>query len=869
MKKNIYSLFALSALVAGSSFVSCYDEESVELPVVGPDPNKELVSFTSEDGQVGTRAGLHASASTKIVARIKSVDNETTSGHTKGANRYTRTVLLAGGELAADHDDNTLHKLLNDKHSDVSYSAPEYYRYWDDAYGRYAQLSVFAVAVPGKSAADVLSDDILAGIAGCSGSSHTVTNITDGATKVSEANPYWFIEPTENESCKWSVPTDAQTATTNAEKDLCYSNNIKVDGEKGVYKFKWGTSNSWEPDALTGGQMQWRPKESGSTVGKFDQGNLIFKHALCKITINLNEGKGFSATNTEDFKFNGSSNVELLSFPYTGSLNVEAGEWTIHATDGYGNILKLEDVATQNSSLLTVTGLTLPDKVMWTDDDESINNKNALHFVIDDNDYYVTCGQIAQAIRTYYAPTLSDGTTTNPNKNDKYANFTQMKQGEHYVINITVGKTQIDKITAQLIGWEEVNTANIDPSNAYVKINLEERKSTNDNFKTYVDADKDKFDIYRKESVLDALSTNYDSYITDYNAFADYDWVTGYTTDGKATKNYTNNVWATEWYWPNSLTYYHFRVAGATGDEGASGTPTVVKNEDDGDYYVIKGGKFASSTDSPSDYKDYIWGAPFTDIKTKDIDADVTKSDPFVYTAENGFNQQEKDSEGKVTKSQIYKAIGPTSDKINMMLFHMTSQVFFNVQTTTDGGKVALQQTIDGTTENTKVEILRFYQNGTVLMGTGRVDATGDLTDAQQIEFKEYKPETSEKGALSTSQYGVVPQLLDRYPGGDATDGNEYKVGIRITTPDGNQYVIQDISKVYASVSDINLKNPYQVGTGDNANKYLINRWYPGYRYTYTITITKTQIKNITAQLVGWEVVNGDLGNIDLEGTVF
>ena len=85
---------------------------------------------------------------------------------------------------------------------------------------------------------------------------------------------------------------------------------------------------------------------------------------------------------------------------------------------------------------------------------------------------------------------------------------------------------------------------------------------------------------------------------------------------------------------------------------------------------------------------------------------------------------------------------------------------------------------------------------------------------------------------------------------------------MRITTPDGNQYIVKDLSTCTASVTANNLANPYTPATGTN---YIINAWYPNYKYNYTVTIKKTGVERITAAVVNWEDVIGDLGTIDLE----
>ena len=158
-------------------------------------------------------------------------------------------------------------------------------------------------------------------------------------------------------------------------------------------------------------------------------------------------------------------------------------------------------------------------------------------------------------------------------------------------------------------------------------------------------------------------------------------------------------------------------------------------------------------------------------------------------------------------------------------------------------------------------------------VGNGLVEpTTTTLTTTDNFQFDQHVPEvpatesSQAVAAYSDFKYGVVPQVLS------GTYGNEntpYQVGIRINTPDGNQYVIKDLSSVVVEASAIsskNMNNPYtKITSGTNNGKYTINRWYPGYKYTYTVKIKKTGIESITAQLVDWETVTGDLGTITLE----
>lgn len=830
MKTNLKFTLPMLAIAATGTLYSCADKEEIinnteEIEQVGSE--KELISFTSEGGGVITRAsGFGGSANTQIVMRIKSEDSRTTPGTT----RYTRTVASATPTCSSTHE-----VALTGTHSDVNFTGNQQ-RYWDDAYGRFAKLSVYAVAVPGFSADAVLDPGIL----------------QDGANGSFVNDTQWFTEATENETFTWTLPKDAQTADVVNKKDICYSNNIRLstseytisDTEKGVYRPGYSTGSSAWSWTLEKGQMQWNAQTTGSTTGKFDKGHLVFYHALSKITINLkeasNEGgnKGFDNTKNTDFKFKDGTNVKLLNFPYENKFDLATGKWGDYSADACkkDNIAKLYETTTgtpDNITTHTLVGLVVPGKDLFTD------TNNSLSFIIDDNEYFVTGKQIAEAIREYYKV---GGQHENDNNAASYRVFTTMKQGEHYVINITVAKSKIDAMTAQLVDWETVTADISEPSNAYVNIQVEERTNTSQ-YDKYV-TDEYTFDFYRAAYTASDIQINDNA-----NGVNNYDWKTGYVASttsvdsDKATKTYdnTDKKWSTNWVWPDNKTFYHFRMVGNT--EGTSTSPsgvTVNKNSD-GDYFEITSGKITGST-----YKDYTWGAPFKRNSGNKWDYDTTY----------GF-----DGKNPSSNHQIYKAIGATNDKINLMMFHMTSQIFLKVKTTTSDDKVVLHTDA----KETKVELLSFYKNGTVLLGNGLVKPTETdaLTENDDFEFDAYTAQTTEAPAFSTFKYGVVPQALS-----GTKNSSAYTIGIRITTPDGNQYVVKDISQVLAASGDItsnNLNIPYEKGTGENASKYVINRWYPGYQYTYTVTIKKTGIVNITAQLVDWETVTGNLGEITLE----
>lgn len=878
MKTNYKLTLPILALAATSALYSCSDKDSWYENGL-PDPDKELIDFTGTNGGI-TRAGVITRAAgdgtgslislgenTKIAMRIKS------EGKNTGDVRYTVTEMkVKDADVTSCSDQlHTSGLGTTNPHDHLEYLDATSYRYWDDAFGRDAKLSVYAIAVPGKS-----PDNFSNNLKGKTSNGANVVN--------QETNPNWFTQTTEDETFEWEVNSDnGQTSTTIEDQDICYSNNIRkrnpIDGGDqdnaypGVYRFNY-SNNNWGFLRMEAGRMTWigqdnkaMAENSTSTAGRFDQGHLIFKHALSKVTINIKEATdtddkkyGFDNSSSNDFRFTVSGkNVELINFPVKSTFDLASASWLATPTTST-NISFLNETTNSTAAAIqtrTVTGLVIPGKKLWE------VNDNAMRFVIDDNDYYVTCHQIAKAIREYYD---TGGAGAGHERANDLKSFETMKQGDHYVINITVSKTKIENITAQLIDWEEVNTNDIDPKNSYITVNL---NRTGSNVTTVTDGYK--FNLYRAGNT-DILNPNETGNGDFYNSKLHFNWKTGYTSANtedatgadtdKATKKYEESKWKTEWFWPDNQTYYHIRAVG--NEEGTSNTPSNVsikKNSSTGDYFKITSGKIS---ENGSSYKDYTWGAPFVQ---------KTSGAKFFYNKNKGFDATSKDdnttddsSNPNQNNHQIYKAIGaadPATQNINLMMFHMTSQITLELTTSTDNDRVNLG-------DGTKVELLNFYKDGTVLVGNGLVKAT--TTSVQdKDEFKNLPDKhedyngTTPTPEKSVFEYGVVPQPLSFTHTPSGGTSTSYKIGIRITTADNNQYVITDLTNVYATVTDNHLNIPYT--DQDSNNKYKITEWFPGYKYIYTVKLLKTGIFSITAQLVDWETVKGDLGNITLEGT--
>lgn len=789
MKKYLnYTLTAL-ALVA---LMACSEDASSPSSGLAPDGGKELIAF-SQEGSAMTRAAMTRSGfdtSTKVVLRIKA------EGATSSDIRYTQAVATASAQTTDDDACNTGYGLVG-THSHLTYAAGQE-RYWDDAFGRDSKLTVYAVAVPNKS--NIIADNIL------------------DQTSPTTVSPGWYTVATENTKINWQVST-IQTATTRPDEDITYSNNIRTSEtvNKGRYHQEYNSATSNWDKSMEVGRMIWQPKTvtTSETTGKFDQGHLVFKHALSWITIVLKEGSGFDNDSNTDFVWTNPStqNITLKGFPTSGKLDVSTGVWSDMVTNV--DITQLDETTgtPANQTTRQLEAIVLPQTNLYS------TTANVIEFEIDNAKYYVTGTQIAEAVRDFYK---IGGDHASDAHAAEYRNFTTMEAGKHYFVNLTVSKKGVSNVTAAILDWETVNSSDATPDNVYCTFTFEDRG-------TKWDADDAaKFNLYR------AAKTASD-YITGTTE-ANYNWTTGYSNT-PATKSYDTNHWkTTDWFWPNNLTYYHFRAAG-TG-ASASGNPSITTDATNGDFFPITSGTIDGGT-----YKDYVWGAPFTY---------VDNTYKIKYDGTNGFALREDG-----TTKQISQALGATNSQINMLLFHVTSQIFVTVKTTTGADKVALKdETKDEADQLTKVEILNFLPNGKVLMGTGAASATDGTRTAN--DYMGAGTWAAESGAtpeqVTAYSYGIVPQNLSW------TTPTAGSIGLRITTPDGNQYVVKDLSTCTATVSDNNLVIPYA-----GSSLYTINAWYPHYQYYYTVTLKQAGVANITAAVVAWETVTGDLGEITLE----
>ena len=128
MKKLFYPLTLALTLLA----TSCTNNQEDITNTTDPS-GKTPISFVGEatTAPAKTRAGFEAN--TQIAMHIRSTKD-------KDNKKETRVLLTAS-------EDKTRNET---SFSAIEAANSDYIRYWDDAYGRDAKLSVFAIAVPGK-----------------------------------------------------------------------------------------------------------------------------------------------------------------------------------------------------------------------------------------------------------------------------------------------------------------------------------------------------------------------------------------------------------------------------------------------------------------------------------------------------------------------------------------------------------------------------------------------------------------------------------------------------------------------------------------------------------------------------------------------
>ena len=741
MLKKANKYIALST-VCVLTISACSTDEGLS---ASDNQNKTPIELSA--GVVGeSPATQHAATRTTVTSGTGSAFSKTTSVYmvlkSENSNNTSDPALYA----------RTIGYLQGGSSTSIKF-ASGYNRYWEDSYSRNSQVSAYAACVPGYY--------LDASVSGTVDGTEDLTTWTVGSSN--EYNNEWSAS---NGTTTLAWPLRSATADNQDtgdfvnSQDLCFSNNLSNLGTDSRLTFSDETK-------------------------KFGSGNLVFNHALTRITFKIKKGDGFTTDDAFAFS-NANENIVLKEFNTSGTFDFTKGEFT--TVNSTSTIQQLAVTKNTDDYDYVLDGIMLPGTNL---NDSTI--ADAISFTIDNNLYQLKKNVLKKAL---------DGKKTSASNlsalDDKY----QMRPGVHYVFTMTVGKKKVSNFTASVVEWETVTAEETTPINARITMTLLENGT-----KKTGTAD---FDLYRSEDIntSSTIDDNYES----------YEWKTGYTpAENKAQlvehASTSGSIYSaqdaadphTDWYWPDNKTFYHFRAVMPKMDD----TWKVIEDTN-GDYITLAAG-FSGS------YKDVCWGAPFA--KT---------DDKLNYgTASRGF-----DGKDDVTTHQLYKAIGPTEETINMIMFHMMSDVTINLTTTTGDDKVDLT--------NAKMQLSNVYSEGKVLMGNGLVVPTGTAGIITN--------ETATAGTYQTPwTYGFIPQSLEN-------------VVLTITTTDGNLYIV-NMEKVLATVGDNIIANPY-TKSGD---KYIIDRWLPNYRYTYTFKLSKAGITQISASLADWENVEAGDDNVQIQ----
>lgn len=663
--------------------------------------------------------------------------------------------------------------------SDISFTASnegnKFVRYWDDAYARKTALSIAAVSTPGygPSAAGASTADSKAWSIGGQTGFQDIAWTAPGSGGI-ESSTYidW---PVGNHSNKGDQSVESPNFIT--YQDLCFSNNI---GDNSQYDLG-NTRIKFDPE-----------------IKKFGKGTLIFNHALSKLTFRIKKGEGFT---DNEFKFNDGTNIKLSNFYKSGRFIIGTGEFTKTAPNApvKDDIAKINLRTTPESGdKFTLDALVVPGTDMTSSDD-------AVTFYINHNEYKLTMEQLYAAF-------------TDEQKNN-YFDTGKLKAGVHYVFTFTVSKTQIGGITAQIVPWETVEASNLNPSNAQITLQLENRGSAISN----------DVNVYRSAETASTITTDITS-----ESGKGYVWDKGYGDANLYDYDNTTKKLQTSWYWPDNQTFYHFRAVAPTS--------LAKKTDNNKEYVELSALENTSATSTPS-YTDVTWGAPF-----KDIDASAKLS----YSASTGFDA--------TTAHQIHPAIGTTDSEVKLLMFHMMSDVTIKVESVSGDGAVQLGDGNDGNC--TTIKLAKIYKSGKVYLGNGLVEGVleSGATAKGDYSFTSH-PAPNSDGVITWANYGAIPQDLGGATPSDATDD----VILVITTPDNNEYRVTMKDVLASSVSSNNIANPYTAETVNSVTKYKIDRWYPGFQYTYTFKLSKKKIESITATILDWEKIEAGDDNVQIK----
>lgn len=777
----IVSLCALLTACTDTDFTSSTNDDGktpIELSVGGADSNPVSRAVVTD----GTGKTLRAfSGTTRLFFALVAEDGSSTSNKKYGFNYGTAAAVS--------------NPAVNSK-SPITFS--NNYLYWDDAYARDSKVSVYSIAVANKERGKVeLTEN----------GSIAIGTETPGKSII----PFTTTSPGEP-IFKWQIgKSDGSSAFMQDQEifewaDLVFSNNIanyNLDPEN--------------PEPTKDKRLRFHTDQNdGDKYHKFDQGELIYYHALTQFTIKIKCGDGFKGDGT-DFKFTNAEGVACTTPNNSFGLNGFYGADGVFRI-GNGEFDSMTELNKRNYTSIYKVKEThqkedageyyILNAYVFPGTDMTGTKADAFSFVLDGNRYDISLAMLYDAIMkgsTNVAKQGSSPTKVDASILDEITvgeGGKKLKAGYNYEFTFTVGKSKIKNITAQVVDWETVVAQEVSPKNTYITLDLKNNEGTLLNDDTPV------FDLYRSTATSSTINSQYQN----------WDWEKGYSDKATLSKKAGyENLYETEWYWPNNKTFYHLRTV----NKGAQiNTGTSINN----DYVSIFSGKIndtytnvtanISSSYNDGKYNDFKWGAPF---KAKLNDQDYT----ITYSPESGFCNNATKAEG-----QLYYAIGPTESTINFTQFHVMSNIYVHLTTTESTNP----DYIDLTTI-TSMKLFNFAKNAKLYVGNGRITEYGEYcTEGQEMTKHASHVDVTDTPGYEYS-FRVVPQTV--------SEVNSNKKSIVITTSSGNLFTIEDLSQIKQNT------------TGGN----FIDPWQPGKSYFYTFKLTKKGIEPLQVTEVDWKNV--------------
>lgn len=366
---------------------------------------------------------------------------------------------------------------------------------------------------------------------------------------------------------------------------------------------------------------------------------LEFTHAMTKVTVNLTAGEGFPRTTAADpatAYFEAAPTVTLLGFNYTGTVNVE--DKTSTPTPATTANIKMHLAKGGATHTATYDALVFPGNTIT-----NVATDYILQFNADGNVLNVSGKKLYEKMTA-----LSHGYV--------------LKQGVHYILNITVNKTGID-VVATIADWDTVEAAEESPQIMVKQV-----------YGHTGTAFAHDFDFFR--STTKASGYSKDAYV-------------GYSAD-PVTYTFHDPL-----YWPDHQTHYFFRGVyprvQTASESGWIPTANVTGSTAAASAIAVQNAPYAVGT-YPSDL---AIGWPRTDGDASD------------------------DETCKVHAST--SGICATEGEIRMNFRYVMSQVEVRLKSTATGaGQIAM------TKDNTKVEIIGGYSKARIKLSDGLHDSYSD-----------------------------------------------------------------------------------------------------------------------------------------------